>query len=190
MAITVELGIGQIITVPRDSATIGQDPACDVCIPNSPKIQPVHARIVKVVNRWMIQSEGDWLLKVGDGVPGRKLWLNPGDMVHLSESGPYLVFEPKQAATTPLAKPVPPAEPSGVPLAQPMPPAANVPMPAKKAETESSKTTLPPFLQPIRPATTEKPAEKPKKPQPSKHLDEEDEVWEDVYGYWMDEKQK
>ena len=71
MAITVELGIGQIITVQHDSATIGQDPASDICIPNSPKIQPVHARIVKVANKWMIQSEGDWLLQVGDGVPGR-----------------------------------------------------------------------------------------------------------------------
>jgi hypothetical protein len=33
-------------------------------------------------------------------------------------------------------------------------------------------------------------AEKPKKPQPPKQLDEEDEIWEDVFGYWMEERHK
>ena len=186
MAITVELGIGQIITVQHDSATIGQDPTSDICIPNSPKIQPVHARIVKVANKWMIQSEGDWLLQVGDGVPGRKLWLNPGDLVHLSESGPYMVFEPKaaEAARVPLAQPVPP---TAVPLAQPVPPAAGpAAAPVQAAEAESEKPPLPPFLQPVQRA----PAEKSKKPQPARKLDEEDEVWEEVFGYWMEDKQK
>jgi hypothetical protein len=165
MAITVELGIGQIITVQHDSATIGQDAASDIRIVNSPKIQPVHARIVKVANKWMIESAGDWLLQVGDGVPGRKLWLNPGDLVHLSESGPYMVFEPKPAAPKPVVKP---AEP-------------------KPEETaESNQPPVPPFLQPVE----REAAEKPKKPQPAKQLDEEDEIWEDVFGYWMEERHK
>ncbi len=186
MAFTVELGIGQIITVQHDTATIGQDPASDICIPNSPNIQPLHAKILKVANKWMIQSAGDWPLKVGDGVPGRKLWLNPGDLVHLSESGPYIVFEPKQAAKA--------AEPTRAPLAQPVPPAA----PAEKAEAESGKQPLPPFLQPVKQAPGKKPAAKPQKPQPTKQPakqsaeppDEEDEVWKEVFGYWMEEKQK
>ncbi len=168
MAITVELGIGQIITVQHDSATIGQAPGSDILISNSPKIQPLHARIVKVANKWMIESAGDWLLQVGDGVPGRKLWLNPGDLIHLSESGPYMVFEPKPKAAKPVVKP---AEP----------------VPAQTAETaESDKPTIPPFLQPVQRA----PAEKPKKPQPGKQLDEEDEIWEEVFGYWMEERHK
>jgi pSer/pThr/pTyr-binding forkhead associated (FHA) protein len=160
MAITVELGIGQIITVQRDTATIGQDPGADIRIPNSPKIQPIHARIVKVANRWMIQSAGDWLLQVGDGVPGRKLWLNSGDLVHLSESGPYMVFDPKPIAPKPAVQ---------------------------LAETaESNKPPVPPFLQPV----DRVPAKKPKKPQPSKQLDEDDEAWEEVFGYWMEDRQK
>jgi hypothetical protein len=167
MAITVELGIGQIITVQHDSATIGQDPASDIRIVNSPKIQPVHAKIVKVANKWMIESAGDWLLQVGDGVPGRKLWLNPGDMVHLSESGPYMVFEPKPAAAKPIVKP---AEPKPVETVEPAQP------------------PIPPFLQPIQRAPA--PAEKPKKPQPTKQLDEEDETWKEVFGYWMEERHK
>jgi len=160
MAITVELGFGQIITVQRDTATIGQDPGADIRIPDSPKIQPIHARIVKVANRWMIQSAGDWLLQVGDGVPGRKLWLNSGDLVHLSESGPYMVFDPKPMAPKP-----------AVQLAE-------------TAETEKSQ--VPHFLQPVNPIN----AEKPKKPQPSKQLDEDDEAWEEVFGYWMEDRQK
>jgi hypothetical protein len=167
MAITVELGIGQIITVQHDSATIGQDPASDIRIVNSPKIQPIHAKIVKVANRWMIESAGDWLLQVGDGVPGRKLWLNPGDLVHLSESGPYMVFEPKPAAAKPVVKP---AEPQPVETVEP------------------AQSPIPPFLQPVQRAPA--PAEKPKKPQPTKQLDEEDETWEEVFGYWMEERHK
>jgi hypothetical protein len=167
MAITVELGIGQIITVQHDSATIGQDAASDIRIVNSPKIQPVHARIVKVANKWMIESAGDWLLQVGDGVPGRKLWLNPGDLVHLSESGPYMVFEPKPTAPKPIVKPAEPA-------------------PAPDQTAESTQPPIPPFLQPVGRVA----AEKPKKPQPPKQLDEEDEIWEDVFGYWMEERHK
>jgi hypothetical protein len=163
MAITVELGFGQIITVQRDTATIGQDPGADIRIPDSPKIQPIHARIVKVANRWMIQSAGDWLLQVGDGVPGRKLWLNSGDLVHLSESGPYMVFDPKPMAPKP-----------AVQLAETV----------ETADTE--EPLFPPFLQPVAPVKTEKP----KKPHPSKLLDDEDEVWEEVFGYWMEDRQK
>jgi hypothetical protein len=165
MAITVELGIGQIITVQHDSATIGQDAASDIRIVNSPKIQPVHAKIIKVANKWMIESAGDWLLQVGDGVPGRKLWLNPGDLVHLSESGPYMVFEPKPAAAKPVVKPAEPAPEQSV---------------------GSNTPPIPPFLQPVERVA----AEKPKKPQPAKQLDEEDETWEEVFGYWMEERHK
>jgi len=165
MAITVELGIGQIITVQRDTATIELDPGADIRIPDSPKIQPIHARIVKVANKWMIQSAGDWLLQVGDGVPGRKLWLNSGDLVHLSESGPYMVFDPKPIAPKPEVKPAEPA-------------------PAETADTD--KPLVPPFLQSVDRAA----AEKPKKPQPSKQLDEDDEAWEEVFGYWMEDRQK
>ena len=167
MAITVELGIGQIITVQHDSATIGQDPASDIRIVNSPKIQPVHARIVKVANKWMIESAGDWLLQVGDGVPGRKLWLNPGDLVHLSESGPYMVFEPTPTAPKPILKPAEPAQ-------------------APDQSAESNQPPIPPFLQPVE----RKAAEKPKKTQPSKQPDEEDEIWDEVFGYWMEERHK
>ena len=43
----------------------------------------------------MVESAGDWLLQVGNGVPGRKLWLQLGDVLHLTESGVRLTFEPQ-----------------------------------------------------------------------------------------------
>jgi hypothetical protein len=202
MSITVELTNGQRITVAHDTATIGQDPASDICIPDSPQIQTAHARIVKVAHKWMIQSSGDWLLQVGNGVPGRKLWLKAGDVISLSESGPHIIFQPKPVLSKPVVNPaepasasipsqmplaqplpsapVPPAQPASVPLAQPVPPAVQA------TAADSTQHPLPPFLQPIQ----RTPAEKPKKSQPAKESDEEDDVWEDVFGYWMDEKQK
>jgi hypothetical protein len=226
MSITVELTNGQRINVQHDAATIGQDPASDICMPNSPQVQPTHARIVKVAHKWMIQAAGDWLLQVGNGVPGRKLWLNPGDVISLSESGPRIIFEPKPAvpktavtpaepASAPIPAQMPPAQPASVPLAQPVsvplaqpvPPTAQMPVtqpvppttagvpraepvprgaPAQEAAADSSEHPLPPFLQPLQ----RTPPEKPNKPQPAKKPDEEDEVWEEVFGYWMDDKQK
>ena len=94
MAITVELSSGQRIVVESESATVGSDQSCDISLPDVKQLQPRHAQIRKVANKWMIESSGDWLLQVGDGVPGRKCWLSPGDVIHLTESGPLLIFAP------------------------------------------------------------------------------------------------
>jgi hypothetical protein len=93
MAITVGLANGQVITVEREAATIGRGPGVDVTIA-SPDIQPLHARIMRVAGRWLVESAGDWLLQVGDSVPGRKQWLQPEQVICLSASGVTLVFEP------------------------------------------------------------------------------------------------
>ena len=102
MAITIELPDGQRIQIERTSITVGRGPGVDVVIP-SPDLQPVHARITKVAGRWMVESAGDWLLQVGDGVPGRKHWLQPDQVIRLTESGVRIVFEP--AGSTPLSQP-------------------------------------------------------------------------------------
>jgi hypothetical protein len=167
MAITVELAFGQIITVDRDTATIGSAPGSDILIFDSPKIQSIHAKIIKVANKWMIESAGDWLLQVADGVPGRKLWLNPGDVVHLAESGPYIVFAPK-----------------------PITPKSAV------RSTEPDKTIFSSTIPQDNPSTAKKkdspaPIEKAKKPETiPMQVDEDDEVWQEVYGYWMEDRNK
>ena len=42
----------------------------------------------------MVQSAGDWVLQVEDGVLGRKHWLEPNQVIRLTESGITVVFEP------------------------------------------------------------------------------------------------
>jgi len=93
MAITIELMNGKKVSVPGDSATIGRAPAADFVVP-SPELRPIHAKIIRVAGKWMVESEGDWLLQVGDGVPGRKHWLQPGRVIRLTESGVRVIFEP------------------------------------------------------------------------------------------------
>lgn len=93
MAITIGLEDGRTVTIERDTATIGQGSGVDVVVA-SKNIQPVHARIVRVAGRWMVESAGDWLLQVGDGVPGRKQWIEPDQVIWLTESGVMVVFEP------------------------------------------------------------------------------------------------
>ncbi len=93
MAIIVELPDGQRIQVERDSATIGRGPGADIVV-SSMEIEPLHAKIRKLAARWIVESAGDWCLQVGDGIPGRKLWLRPGEVLRLSESGISVVFEP------------------------------------------------------------------------------------------------
>lgn len=51
----------------------------------------------------MVESAGDWLLQVGDGVPGRKQWLQHDQVIRLTESGVRIVFDP--AGSTPLSQP-------------------------------------------------------------------------------------
>ncbi|MCY2987533.1 MAG: hypothetical protein NTY19_06675 [Planctomycetota bacterium] len=67
-------------------------------LPNDGQVHPHHAKIKMVVNRWMIESEGDWLIRVGNGVPGRKCWLKPSDEILLTTSGAKIVFNMTQPA--------------------------------------------------------------------------------------------
>ena len=102
MPITVELGNGQRITIEKNSATVGRGPGADILV-KSTELQPIHAKISKVAGKWMVESEGDWLLQVGDGVPGRKQWLEPNQVVRLTETGVRIIFEPT-ARTKPVSQ--------------------------------------------------------------------------------------
>jgi hypothetical protein len=93
MAIIVETPTGRRIAVGADSALIGRDGNCQIALPDEPALRPIHAKIRKVANRWMVEAQGDWQLQVGTGLPGRMSWLTPGDVIRLTESGPELIFE-------------------------------------------------------------------------------------------------
>ena len=78
MAMRIQLPTGQSVVLDGPVATIGTDPGCNIVLPAEQGVRPHHARIKNVANRWMIESDGDWPLQVGQDVPGRKLWLSPG----------------------------------------------------------------------------------------------------------------
>jgi hypothetical protein len=94
MSITLQLPSGQRISVEASTIVIGRDPSCNVALAGETRIQPRHATIRKVAGKWMVQSEGNWAIRVGNGVPGGKAWVNPGEEIHLTEAGPTLVFAP------------------------------------------------------------------------------------------------
>ena len=114
MTITFELPDGRRIQVQRDSATLGRGPGADIVVASA-DVQPIHATIHKVAGRWMVESAGDWLLQVGTAVPGRKLWLQSGEALHLTQSGAALIFEPK----TPPPSVPPPEQADSLPQLSP-----------------------------------------------------------------------
>lgn len=110
MSILITVPSGRTIKSESSIVTIGSDPGCDVVLPNDGQVRPHHATIKMVVNRWMVESEGDWPIQVGSGVPGRKCWLKPGDEIHLTNSGSAIVFNITHPAVGQAAK----AEDAGV----------------------------------------------------------------------------
>ena len=56
-------------------------------------LAPRHARVTEIAGRWLLESLGDWLLKVGNSKPSRKHWLTSGDRIYLAPSGPSIVFQ-------------------------------------------------------------------------------------------------
>jgi len=97
MAIILETALGARIFVQGDFALIGRDPACQIALPHEIGLQPVHAKVRKIANRWIVESQGDWHIQVGVGAPGRMSWLRQGDVIRLTERGPELIFHETSA---------------------------------------------------------------------------------------------
>ena len=134
MAFTLQSLNDQQITVDADVAVIGTDPTCDI-VASDNRLQPRHAVIKKVAGKWMVQSEGEWLLRVGNGVPGRKCWLNPGDTIWLAEGGPTIIFSPRGPIALPAAQQtvVPATTRNRTEVGTGRPPALPVPMPSRES---------------------------------------------------------
>lgn len=92
MALSIETQNGKRITVEADSALIGRDRTCQIVLPDETALRPIHAKIRKVADRWMVEAQGDWHVQVGEGLPGRMCWLKSGDVIRLTESGSSITF--------------------------------------------------------------------------------------------------
>ncbi len=78
----------------QGSVLIGRGSACPIRLPDAAHLREDHARLRKVGDRWMVESRGDWTIRVGDDAPAKFGWLKVGDVIRLSQDGPELVFEP------------------------------------------------------------------------------------------------
>jgi hypothetical protein len=101
MSVTIRLPSGQDATAEATVVMIGSGAGCEISLPTETSVRPQHAKIRKIADRWFIESQGDWLLRVGAAEPGRSAWIVPGDSIRLAPSGPVIVFQPKPIAAGP-----------------------------------------------------------------------------------------
>lgn len=78
---------------------IGRDPENQIALRDDLRLAPRHAVLRCVNGRWIVESRDGGLISVGSGRPTQFAWLNPGDVIHLTASGPELVFEPISDST-------------------------------------------------------------------------------------------
>ncbi|MBS0206476.1 MAG: hypothetical protein JSS49_26610 [Planctomycetes bacterium] len=85
----------------------------EISRPDDARLAPVHAVIRSINGRWMAESSGKVQIRIGNRRPVPFAWLNPGDVIRLTEAGPDVIFE----ALVPLSLPVDnsPAEQSELP---------------------------------------------------------------------------
>src|SRR5438477_6820 len=121
---TVLLINGQTQRYETETITIGRGIDNTIALPHDQRLAPLHAVLKSVAGRWIVESKEGGALRVGNGRPTQFAWINPGDVIHLTESGPELVFEPGGANSRPPA-PAPVLQPVVVPQPQFVPPPSN-----------------------------------------------------------------
>ena len=94
MSITIRLPSGERRASSQERILIGRGARCPICIPDAGHLQDEHALLRKIADRWLVESRGNWLIRVGDAAPAKYGWLKTGDVIRLSQFGPDLVFEP------------------------------------------------------------------------------------------------
>lgn len=83
-----------------DVVVIGSSPSSHLFL-TDPRLQERHAVLRSVAGRWLIEAQGNATIRVGDGGPTKVAWLNSGDVISLTDSGPTLTFAPvKNGAIT------------------------------------------------------------------------------------------
>jgi WD40 repeat protein len=141
MPIHLELPDGRRVEINSATALIGRDASCQVALVDADKLEPLHARLRQMAGRWLIESQGDWLLQVGVAPPARMGWLKPGDVVQLTPEGPKLVFDPP-AATEPATS----AKPDSVSVSDSATTSSVTPSPSEPVRRQASSARRTPLL--------------------------------------------
>ncbi|MDB5346796.1 MAG: hypothetical protein JWP89_5173 [Schlesneria sp.] len=104
MSIRLEIDGQAVVEFEEENILLGSDPACTVPFLPATGLAPKHAVIRKIAGRWIVEVRGGDSIQVGDAEPTRMHWLNPGDIIRLTDAGPSVQFEPPQRATKPAAR--------------------------------------------------------------------------------------
>ena len=104
---------GQTRRFDAETISVGRSPENAVSLPHDERLAPVHAILKCVAGRWIVEAQAGGLVRVGNGRPTQFAWINPGDVIHVTESGPQLVFEPDLVAVNP-ADPASPVAVAGL----------------------------------------------------------------------------
>lgn len=142
------------IVLDDENISLGSDPGCSVSFPDLSDVKPKHAIIRMIAGRWLIEVRQAESVFIGGTEPKRMHWLSPGDVIHLTENGPSVTFQPKtdEPATDDSA----PFKLSEVPLVE------KVERPASEQRARKSDVVLLPDSDPIiplaEPVTPTKPA--------------------------------
>ncbi|MBS0263708.1 MAG: hypothetical protein JSS02_17325 [Planctomycetes bacterium] len=110
--------------------TIGRNPANTISLPHDTRLAANHAILKAVGGRWIVEAREGGPLRVGAGRPTRFAWVNPGDVIHLTDTGPELVLEPGSTAPAPAV--------TAAPLVGTPAPTAPTTMPRGAASASSS----------------------------------------------------
>lgn len=91
MAVLLKID-GQTQRFEGEIIAIGRAPSNQLSLPNDARLAAVQAVLRLVAGRWIIESQGASSIKVGTGRPTRFAWLSSGDVIHVTESGPDVIF--------------------------------------------------------------------------------------------------
>lgn len=117
--IAIQIVGGTQLRSSEPALTIGSDAGSAIAFPGDARLQPRHAVIRHVAGRWLIESTGEGQFQIGGGVPTRMAWLQAGDCIRLSRSGPDLIFSPVESSVSPAPAGAPAVAPPGAPAEAP-----------------------------------------------------------------------
>ena len=83
-----------------DTISVGRATENAISLPHDERLAPLQAILKCVAGRWIVEAQGGGSVRVGNGRAAQFAWINPGDVIHLTESGPELVFEPGSAVAS------------------------------------------------------------------------------------------
>lgn len=94
MSIAIRLSSGFNKSFDKNHLAIGSDASCDVVLAEKNGVQPLHAHLRKIGDRWLLESAGEWPCDLSDSTKATKQWvlvggsanIGSGDRISISQA--------------------------------------------------------------------------------------------------------